>query len=107
MVITLKSSLGYDSSDYINLDYKDDLITDRFLSCDNMPIQLKTLEIENVKGGYLEVYKVIRKYIVKGVFAQLYLLFNVFDIDKHCYRPWMSWAICSTSRVKKRRHFSI
>lgn len=55
----------------IDLQYGESMITDRFLSCDNMAMQLKEFTIENVNGGYLEVYKLIRKYIVKEVLSQL------------------------------------
>lgn len=73
----MKSSLGYDSSDIINLQYGEDLIADRYLSCTNMPIQLKELDITNMNGGYFEIYKVIRKYIVKEVWTQLYLFLTL------------------------------
>lgn len=71
LIISLKSSLGFDSTDMIDLQYGESMITDRFLSCDNMAMQLKEFTIENVNGGYLEVYKLIRKYIVKEVLSQL------------------------------------
>lgn len=71
LIISLKSSLGFDSTDMIDLQYGESMITDRFLSCDNMAMQLKEFTIENVNGGYIEVYTLIRKYIVKEVLSQL------------------------------------
>lgn len=71
LIISLKSSLGFDSTDMIDLQYGENMITDRFLSCDNMAMQLKEFTIENVNGGYIEVYTLIRKYIVKEVLSQL------------------------------------
>lgn len=47
-----------------------------------MPIQLKELDITNMNGGYYEIYKVIRKYIVKEVWTQLYLFLTFIIITR-------------------------
>ena len=68
VVFTLKSSLGSEENEAA----LGNQIADHWVSCDNTVIQLKEMEIENVKGGYYEVYLTIRSYVVRELLKQMY-----------------------------------
>lgn len=41
------------------------------VSCDNMSLSLKEMELRDVKGGYYEVFLAFRGYLVKELLKQM------------------------------------
>lgn len=76
VIFTLKSSLGFEESESTD----GNQIADHWVSCDNTVIQLKQMTIENVKGGYYEVYLTIRSYLVLELLKQMFF-FIFLDIS--------------------------
>ena len=72
VIFTLKSSLGFEESESTD----GNQIADHWVSCDNTVIQLKQMTIENVKGGYYEVYLTIRSYLVLELLKQMFFSFS-------------------------------
>ena len=72
VIFTLKSSLGFEESESND----GNQIADHWVSCDNTVIQLKQMTIENVKGGYYEVYLTIRSYLVLELLKQMFSPFS-------------------------------
>lgn len=77
VIFTLKSSLGFEE----NESSLGNQIADNWVSCDNTVIQLKQMSIENVKGGYYEVYLTVRSYLVLELLKQMYSFLSLSPIQ--------------------------
>lgn len=78
VIFTLKSSLGFDENE-ASLGNQ---IADHWVSCDNTVIQLKQMTMENVKGGYYEVYLTIRSYLVRELLKQMFAFFYCSNLTR-------------------------
>ena len=65
VVLTLRSSLGMNE-----LTDEEGGLSDS-VSCDNMSLSLKEMELRDVKGGYYEVFMAFRGYLVKELLKQM------------------------------------
>ena len=106
VIFTLKSSLGFEESESTD----GNQIADHWVSCDNTVIQLKQMTIENVKGGYYEVYLTIRSYLVLELLKQMFFSFFFLSVS-HTDEPFSPPSTCSetssTSAVRRRATFPI
>ena len=70
LIVSLKSSLGSEEDVLPSIESSP---ANRFLSCENMPIHLKAFDVNHVSGGYWDVFKAFRGYLVKEVLKQLWM----------------------------------
>lgn len=70
VVLTLRSSLGMNE-----LTDEDGGLSDS-VSCENMNVSLKEMELRDVKGGYYEVFLAFRGYLVRELLKQMYGCWN-------------------------------
>ena len=103
VIFTLKSSLGFDENE-ASLGNQ---IADHWVSCDNTVIQLKQMTMENVKGGYYEVYLTIRSYLVRELLKQMFAFFIVrISLAAEPFSPpSICWETSSTSAARRRATF--
>lgn len=66
VLLTLRSSLGMSE-----FPEEDEGGLSDSVSCDNMSVSLKEMELRDVKGGYYEVFLAFRGYLVRELLKQM------------------------------------
>ena len=64
VILTLRSSVGSSS-------IKESDGLSGALSCENMVLTLKSMELRDVNGGYLDVFRAFRGYLIRELFKQM------------------------------------
>ena len=65
VVLTLRSSVGSSS-------VRESNGLSGALSCENMVLTLKAMELRDVNGGYLDVFRAFRGYLLRELFKQMW-----------------------------------
>ena len=67
VIFTLKSTLSADTEPL----EAEGQIADRYVSCENTVIHLKEFQLHELDGGYYEVYRALRGYLLKELLKQM------------------------------------